>query len=131
MKKRYIVTGAAGHLGGTILRLLHGGDAEVVGLLRQGECPVVEGGNIRYLCGDVCYPKTLEPLFAGGAGRDVAVIHTAGLISIAGKVSPQVREVNVNGTANMVELGYWPREMEKTIRDMVGWLENVDCKCGG
>lgn len=49
VKKRYIVTGAAGHLGGTILRLLHGADAEVVGLLRQGEHPVVEGGNIRYI----------------------------------------------------------------------------------
>ncbi len=104
MKKRYIVTGAAGHLGGTILRLLQGGDAEVIGLLRQGERPVTESGNIRYLYGDVCCPETLEPLFADGAGRDMVVIHTAGLISIAGKVSPQVREVNVNGTANMVEM---------------------------
>lgn len=105
MKKRYIVTGAAGHLGGTILRLLHSVDAQAVGLLRQGERPVVEGGNIRYIYGDVCRPKTMEPLFAGREGEDVAVIHTAGLISIAGKVSPQVREVNVKGTANVMELG--------------------------
>lgn len=105
MKKRYIVTGAAGHLGGTILRLLQGADAEVVGLLRQGERPVVEGGNIRYIYGNVCLPETLEPLFTTGEGQDMVVIHTAGLISIAGKVSPQVREVNVKGTANMVELG--------------------------
>lgn len=104
MKKRYIVTGAAGHLGGTILRLLQGRNTEVVGLLRQGERPVAESGNIRYIYGDVCCPETLEPLFADGAGRDMVVIHTAGLISIAGKVFPQVREVNVNGTANMVEM---------------------------
>lgn len=32
------------------------------------------------------------------------MIHTAGLISIAARISPQLREVNVNGTANMLSL---------------------------
>lgn len=104
MAKRYIVTGAAGHLGSTILRLLWGRNLEVCCLLRQGEEPVVEGENIRYISGDVCRPETLAPLFDDGGGSETAVIHTAGLISIAGRVSPLVREVNVGGTANMVAL---------------------------
>lgn len=104
MAKRYIVTGAAGHLGSTILRFLRSGYAEVRCLLRQGEKPVVDGENIRYTSGDVCRPETLTPLFTGGGEPETVVIHTAGLISIAGRVSPQVREVNVHGTANMIAL---------------------------
>ena len=64
----------------------------------------MEEKNIRYISGDVCLPEALTPLFAGGGGQETAVIHTAGLISIAGRVSPQVREVNVHGTANMIAL---------------------------
>lgn len=41
MAKRYLVTGAAGHLGSTILRMLSETDAEVYGLLLPGEQPVV------------------------------------------------------------------------------------------
>lgn len=104
MARRYIVTGAAGHLGSTILRLLRDKNSEVRCLLRQGEKPVVEGENLRYTSGDICRPETLAPLFAGGGEPETVVIHTAGLISIAGRVSPQVREVNVHGTANMIAL---------------------------
>lgn len=104
MIRRYLVTGAAGHLGSTILRFLRDGNSEVRCLLRQGEKPVVESENIHYISGNVCRPDTLAPLFAGGGGQETVVIHTAGLISIAGHVSPQVREVNVGGTANMIAL---------------------------
>lgn len=105
MKNCYIVTGAAGHLGGTILRLLQSREGcTVLGLLRPGEMPVVKGSNIYYICGDVCQPETLKPLFADSSKRKLIVIHAAGLISIADKVSPAVWEVNVTGTANMIEL---------------------------
>lgn len=105
MKRRYIVTGAAGHLGGTIIRLLQTQNVDVAGLLRPGEAPVAESERTRYVYGDVCQSETLEPLFADGDGQDTVVIHTAGLISIADRVSPLVREVNVTGTANMIALG--------------------------
>lgn len=104
MKKRYIITGAAGHLGGTILRLLKDKADEIWGLLLPGESPPTEGENIRYVYGDVCRPESLEALFHDSGGQEVIVIHTAGLISIAGTVPPQVRAVNVGGTANMIAL---------------------------
>lgn len=103
MKRRYLITGAAGHLGSTILRLLAGGVDEAVGLILPGETPAVTAGNIRYVCGDVREAESLRSLFQG-ADSNSTVIHTAGLISIAAKVSPSVRAVNVGGTENMLHL---------------------------
>lgn len=103
MKRRYLITGAAGHLGSTILRLLAGGEDEAVGLILPGETPAVIAGNIRYVCGDVREAESLRLLFQG-TDSSSAVIHTAGLISIAAKVSPSVRAVNVGGTENMLHL---------------------------
>lgn len=105
MFDRYIVTGSAGHLGSTILRLLRNREVEVFGLLRQGEASVVEAKNIHYVHGDVCKPETLGPLFEGNNGSKLTVIHTAGIISIADKVSSLVWDVNVKGTLNMIDLG--------------------------
>lgn len=99
---RYIVTGAAGHLGSTILRQLKDRPVEVVGLILPGERPAVKAENIRYVTGDVCRMQSLQALFAGADGQNTTVIHAAGLISIAEQVSPKVQEVNVNGTANML-----------------------------
>lgn len=101
MKKLYIVTGAAGHLGSTIIRYLSGLDCLVRGLILPSE-EGADGGNITYYKGDVTKPDTLEPIFSRTAGCSVIVIHAAGLISIANKVSPQLYSVNVNGTKNII-----------------------------
>lgn len=105
--RRYIVTGAAGHLGSTILRLLADSGDETVGLILPSETPVIEAENIHYVRGDLREIDTLRPLFAGGDGNAV-VIHTAGLISIAEECPPQMWAVNVEGTKNMLRLS---REM--------------------
>ena len=100
--KRYIVTGAGGHLGSTLLRCLQNTEAEVYALLLYQEQPVIEAENILYFYGDVCKPETLEPLFAEKAADEVIVIHTAGVISISGNIPSAVYEVNVNGTKNLI-----------------------------
>lgn len=105
MSRRYIVTGTAGHLGGTILRLLRERGSETVGLLLPSERPVVEGDNIRYVHGDVRQIDTLRPLFEGTGGGDMVVIHTAGIISISTELPTQLRAVNVDGVKNMLRLG--------------------------
>lgn len=101
---QYIVTGAAGHLGGTILRLLRNRNSEVIGLLRPTESPVVEGEDIRYVYGDVRQPETLRILFQEVQGKDTVVIHTAGIISISAEVPAESYAVNVTGTKNMLQL---------------------------
>ena len=67
MKKIYVVTGANGHLGGTLVRMLSA--------RRNGARPVLPGRtwfplpHVRYMRGDVRDADSMRPLFeaAGGA----------------------------------------------------------------
>ncbi len=102
--KRYIITGAAGHLGSTILRELQDSGAELYGLLLPGEKPAADVQNVRYVYGDVCQPESLRPLYRGAADKEIIVIHTAAIISIAQGISPQMYNVNVNGVKNMIRI---------------------------
>lgn len=103
MKKTYIITGANGHLGNTMIRILRKSGAQIRGLILPGE-QVSGGANIRYIEGDVRDAASLEALFEGLEDRDVYVIHTAGIIDISEHVSERMYEVNVGGTRNIVRL---------------------------
>ena len=103
MKKMYIVTGADGHLGGTVVRMLEQEDCLVRGLILPGE-EGVNRGNVVYYRGDVRRRETLLPLFENTDDMEVTVIHTAGIIDISGKVTPLVYDVNVNGTKTIAGL---------------------------
>ena len=98
----WLITGANGHLGGAIVRLLAGGDQAVRGLVLPGET-VRDEGNVRYFLGDVTQPETLEPLFEGVGPSETLLIHTAGLIDIGDKPIERLRSVNVHGTKNVLE----------------------------
>ncbi len=98
----YIVTGAAGHLAGAILRSLKNTGCQVRGLLLPGENGI-SGENITYFTGDVTKPETLDPLFENTGEAKVAVLHCAGIVSIQKKVSPAVYRVNVIGTQNIIQ----------------------------
>lgn len=103
MNHLYIVTGAKGHLGNTIVRMLREEGQEVRGLVLPAEhveCPE----EILYVRGDVREKQSLEPLFQNLEGREVIVIHTAGIVDISNDVTDLMYDVNVNGTRNLVEL---------------------------
>ena len=68
----YVVTGAAGHLGGTIVRLLSLAGAEVRALILPSE-QEIEARGVRSIRGDVREIDSLRPLFEGADGRDVIV----------------------------------------------------------
>lgn len=104
MATRYIITGGAGHLGSTILRLLRRTGAPVRALILPGETPAVQAEHITYCPGDVRDPDSLRPLFGEAAGEDTVVIHSAGIIDISGQLSPALRAVNVEGTKNILHL---------------------------
>lgn len=99
----YLITGANGHLGGTLVRQLEGSDCEVRGLVLPGE-PVRGRANVRYYFGDVTQPESLEPLFDGVDPAQTILIHTAGLIDIGDKPFELLRRVNVEGTKNVLAL---------------------------
>lgn len=103
MKKLYIITGAAGHLGSTITGMLKGQDCEVRGLILPKE-QAENTENITFYKGDVTKPDSLRLLFENQQEGEVYVIHTAGIVDIQNDVSPLIYNVNVNGTKNIIKL---------------------------
>lgn len=116
MKIRYVITGANGHLGNTLIRSLKSAKIEIYGLVLPGE-NVTDHDNVHYVRGDVRDISSLRPLFEKSSKNidkdkfycsddnlEIYVIHTAGLISISEEVSPMLYDVNVNGTKNILSL---------------------------
>lgn len=103
MDTTYLVTGAAGHLGGTVVRKLLERGERVRAILLPGEKHVPEGiSDVIYA--DVRDSASLEPAFAHTDDERLIVIHTAGIVSIATKYDQRIFDVNVNGTRNIVDL---------------------------
>lgn len=96
-----LVTGANGLLGSNVVRLLLNRGYNVSVLLRDKNKPVptLEGLNLTRHYGDV---RDVESLTKAVAGADY-VIHAAALIQINPAHSAQVRQVNIEGTKNVVE----------------------------
>lgn len=100
----FIVTGAMGHLGNTIIHKLAEDGARVRGFILPNDNTIhFSAAQAEMVEGDVCRPESLEPLFAGTEGEDVILIHTAGIVSIASKYQQKVYDVNVQGTKNIVD----------------------------
>ncbi len=93
-----VVTGAAGHLGGNLVRALLAGGESVRAMVHQNREPLKDL-EVEQVRGDVRDPESLRRAFAG---TDV-VYHLAGVISIDGDRGGLVREVNVEGAANAAE----------------------------
>ena len=77
---------------------------EAWGLIRPSEEPTVYGSGIHYCVGDVLKPDSMRPLFASSDGKEITVIHAAGIVSIARRLTQDVYDVNVTGTKNIVDL---------------------------
>jgi len=103
MKQIYIITGANGHLGSTIIRYLSRGDCLVRGLLLPSENHE-DSGNVKYYEGNITDLESMDAIFSGTGGSEVIVIHTAGLVSIEDKITLDLYDVNVNGTKNVISM---------------------------
>ena len=111
MKTIYIVTGAAGHLGGHVVSQLLADNKEVRALVMPNESclPYLEDGltaNFKQISGNVLYPSSLLPLFETDTETETEfiVIHCAGIVSINKKFDKKVFNVNVIGTKNIVDI---------------------------
>ena len=104
----YLVTGAAGHLGAFVVRELLSRGNQVRALVLPNEtCPGFIDENrdlLKEYTGNVCDPASLEPLFGGEVPGGLIVIHCAGIITISKKWNQAVYDVNVGGTANIIEM---------------------------
>ena len=104
IERCYIVTGAAGHLGSTIAKVLDGRGETVLALCLPNEKHLPEGKNIKVFTGDICDAESLADMFKSCASQTVTVIHCAGIVSIASKFDQEVYNVNVGGTKNIISL---------------------------
>lgn len=99
----YIVTGAAGHLGSTVVRKLLALGKTIRTLVLPYEMHKNDLIGTEIYEGDVCNEESLEPLFATQDGEELIVIHCAGIVSIASGYHKIVYDVNVSGTRNVVD----------------------------
>ncbi len=103
MKTIYLVTGAAGHLGSTIVRQLLALGKRVRALVLPTERNIQDLEGTELFRGDICQKDTLVPFFKPEPETERKVIHCAGIVSIASKFQKKVYEVNVNGTGNILD----------------------------
>ena len=103
MKTRYLVTGAADHLGTAVVRALTARGDAVRALVLPGEAHLPEH-PVELVYGDVRNRESLEPLFRQEPDEELVVIHCAGVVSITARPGPNLRAVNVGGTQNIVDL---------------------------
>ena len=101
MKRLYIIPGAKGHLASTIIQYLRDKDGHVRGLILPAESGR-DDKQVTYYKGDVTKLETMNAIFSDIECNEVIVIHTAGLISIGDEVTPQLYNVNVTGTQNVI-----------------------------
>ena len=115
MKQLYIVTGANGHLGNTIVKQLVARGEQVRCLvLPQDNLNSLQGVDCQIVYGDVTAKNSLEPLFRADPDTQINVIHCAAVISIASGYDKRVYEVNVNGVKNIADMA-----LEKGVRKFV------------
>ena len=128
MKKLYIITGANGFLGNNIIRKLEQNrESEIRALvLPNDSIKSLEKLNCKIYYGDVTKKKSLSSIFENTDGKEVYVIHCAGVVYIKSKYNPIVYDVNVNGTKNYVSSVH--SITEKPNNETITEIINFDSK---
>ena len=105
MKKIWLVTGAAGHLGSALCARLHACGEQVRALVMRGEdTSFLRRMRAEIFFGDVTKPETLEAFFDAPADTRLIMLHCAGVVDIASRDNPAVDAVNVGGTEHVMRL---------------------------
>ncbi len=94
-----LVTGASGLVGNNLVRQLLELGRRVRVLVRDPNKESLRGLVVETFVGDILHPASLQPALAGVA----SVFHVAGSIAIDGRNDEQMRQINVEGTANVVD----------------------------
>ena len=103
MKKLWLVTGATGHVGTILVSVLQQRGEHVRALVRPNS-NVAAHSNIEICEGDIRNRESLIPFFDRGGYEYVSLVHCAALITIASKHNPEVWNINVYGTNNVMSL---------------------------
>lgn len=103
--KVYLVTGAAGFLGGTVCRKLVQKDERVRAFVLKND-PAIQyvPRNAEIVEGDLCDLNSLEQLFKVPEYSEIIVLHIASIVTVNPEFNQKVMDVNVGGTENIIAL---------------------------
>src|SRR5687768_12033689 len=96
----YLVTGATGHIGNTLIRLLLENNPQ--DKIRAFVLPSADLTSLEGLAVEIVYGNVLDPQSLDSAMQDVDVVfHLAGMITIRAEQLALVEKVNIQGTENV------------------------------
>lgn len=115
-KTIYLVTGAAGFLGGTVCRqLVERGDAVRAFVLPNDSAVQYLPKEVEIVEGDLCDTASLEHFFTIPEGAQSIVLHIASIVTVNPDYSQKVMDVNVGGTKNIIALCNMHPECKKLV----------------
>ena len=114
--KVYLVTGAAGFLGGAICReLLEKGAAVRALVLPNDPAKQYVPENIDIVEGDICDMDSLRRFFDVPEGVEKIVMHIASIVTVNPEYSQKVMDVNFMGTGNIIKMCLEDKEHTKLV----------------
>ena len=115
-KRLYLVTGAAGFLGGTICRkLVERGDRVRAFVLPGDPAMKFVPKEAEIAEGDLTDKESLERFFEADKDTETIVLHIASIVSVNPEYNQKVMDVNVGGTRNIIELCLEHPECRKLV----------------
>ncbi len=115
-KTMYLVTGAAGFLGGTICRqLIKRGDKVRAFVLPNDPAEKYVPGEAEIVRGDLTDMVSLEKFFTVPEGFQTVVMHIASIVSVDPDYNQKIMDVNVGGTKNIIRLCLRHRECKRLV----------------
>lgn len=112
----YLVTGAAGFLGSNICaQLLERGERVRAFVLEGDKAAQYLPKEVEIVYGNLCDKTSLIPLFSVDEGVATVCIHVASMVTVNPYYRKALLDVNVGGTANIIDLCLKHTECQKLI----------------
>ncbi len=115
-KTLYLVTGAAGFLGGNICKqLIERGDKVRAFVLPGDKAIAYIPEGVEVVEGNLCNMEDVQRFFAVGEGVETICLHIASIVTVTPDYSPLVMNVNVGGTENIIRCCKAHSECKKLV----------------
>ena len=112
----YLVTGAAGFLGGEVCRQLIQRGEKVRAFVLPGDKAIrFVPDEAEIVTGDLTDKESLERFFTVQEGTKTIVLHIASIVTVNPDFSQKVMDVNVGGTKNIIDLCLSHKECQKLV----------------
>ena len=112
----YLVTGAAGFLGSNICtQLLERGERVRAFVLEGDKAAQYLPKEVEIVYGNLCDKSSLKPFFSVNEGETTVCIHVASMVTVNPYYRKALLDVNVGGTANIIDLCLEHAECQKLV----------------